>query len=252
METIKIDSLEKLIELVTTGDFSCGHVVFRGVTDSKNHKLIPSVGRIDQSILCGLSISDYERETLNRFKLRANSEITPQPKDDWEWLALAQHHGLPTRLLDWTSSPLIALYFATKPEIQDDGKLKKCNENGGAIYAFHTCSYLDTSCSGPPTDFSGFGLFYPSHITRRITGQFGLFSIQPDPTKELNEVIDENEGNWIKKIEFSRETAQQIQRRLYLLGIRHETVFPDLDGFTFDLKVKFNVTSCHTVKNLCS
>lgn len=68
METIKIDSLEKLIELVTTGDFGCGHVVFRGVTDTKNHKLIPSVGRIDQSILCGLSIGDYERETLNRFK----------------------------------------------------------------------------------------------------------------------------------------------------------------------------------------
>jgi hypothetical protein len=251
METIKIDSLEELIELVTTDVFGCGHVVFRGVTDSKNHKLIPSVGRIDQSILCGLSISDYERETLNRFKLRAKPEITPQPKDDWEWLALAQHHGLPTRLLDWTSSPLIALYFATKPEIQDDGKLKKCNENGGAIYAFHTCSYLDTtSCLVPPTEYSEFGLFYPPHITRRITGQFGLFSIQPDPTKELNEVIDENERNWIKKIEFSCETAQQIQRQLYLLGIRHETVFPDLDGFTFDLKVKFNVTSCHTVKNL--
>lgn len=251
METIEINRLEKLIELVTTGDFGCGHVVFRGVTDTKNHKLTPSVGRIDQSILCGLSIEEYERETLNRFKLRANSEITPQPKDDWEWPALAQHHGLPTRLLDWTSSPLIALYFATKPEIQDDGNLKKCNENGGAIFAFHTCSYLDTSCLDPPTDFTEFGLFYPPHITRRITGQCGLFSIQADPKIELNDEIDENEENWIKKIEFDCDTAQQIQRQLYLLGIRHETVFPDLDGFTFDLKVKFNVTSCHTVKNLC-
>jgi hypothetical protein len=186
METIKIDSLEKLIELVTTGDFGCGHVVFRGVTDTKNHKLFPSVGRIDQSILCGLSINDYERETLNRFKLRANSEITPQPKDDWEWLALAQHHGLPTRLLDWTSSPLIALYFATKPEIQDDGNLKKCNENGGAIYALHTCGYLDTSCLVPPTDFSEFGLFYPPHITRRNNWTIWTFfnSGRPDKRTE--------------------------------------------------------------------
>lgn len=248
MKTIRISSLEELIEVITTGEFSCGHVVFRGVTDTKNHKLLPSVGRLGQSVLCGLSINDFERETLNRFKLRANSEITPQPKDDWEWLALAQHHGLPTRLLDWTSSPLVALYFATKPEIQNEGNLKTCNENGGAIFALHTCNYIDTSYLISPIDSSEFGLFYPPHITKRITGQFGLFSIQADPTRELNEEIDENDGNWITKIEFDCETAQQIQRQLFLLGIRHETVFPDLDGFALDLKVKFVVSSCHLIE----
>lgn len=251
MESIKIKSLEEVIEIVTSGEFGCGHVVYRGVSDSRNHKLIPSVGRVDPSVICGLSINQFEKETLTRFKLRANSELAQSPKDDWEWLALAQHHGLPTRLLDWTSSPLVALYFATKPEIEQNGSLKKCNENGGAIFAFHTCSYLDTSCLVTPTDFTEFGLFYPPHLTRRITGQSGLFSIQADPTDELNNEIKQVEGNWIKKIEFNSETAENIQKQLYLLGIRHETVFPDLDGFTFDLRVKFNVTSCHIVKNLC-
>jgi hypothetical protein len=251
METIKVNSFEDLIDVLTKDDFSCGHVVFRGVTDRTKHKLIPSVGRIDKSILCGLSINEFEKESLNRFKLRANPEIIRQPKDDWEWLSLAQHHGLPTRLLDWTSSPLIALYFATKPEIKDDGSLKPCNKNGAAIYALHTCNYLDTSCLVSPTDFGEFGIFYPPHITKRITGQFGLFSIQPEPTQELEKAIDTNEANWIQKIEFDSSVATDIQRKLYLLGIRHETVFPDLDGFTFDLKVKFNVTTCHTVKNLC-
>jgi len=251
MDIIQIKSFEEFITTITTGDFGCGHVVFRGVSDKDNHKLIPSVGRIDTSILCGLSLKEYEIETLTRFKLRANSEIIPQPRDDWEWLALAQHHGLPTRLLDWTTSPLIALYFATKPNVKFDGKLDRCNNNGAAIYALHTCKYLDTTCLVPPYDFTEFGIFYPPHITKRITGQFGLFSIQPDPTQELNNIIPANEGNWIKKLEFTCEVAEEIQKKLYLLGIRHETVFPDLDGFTFDLKVKFNITTCHTIKNLC-
>lgn len=164
---------------------------------------------------------------------------------------MAQHHSLPTRLLDWTTSPLIALYFATKREVKFDGSLYKCNPNGAAVYALHTCKYLDTTCLVPPTDFDEFGIFYPPHITKRITGQFGLFSIQPDPTQELNNTIPDNKENWIKRIDLNCDAAEEIQKKLYLLGIRHETVFPDLDGFTFDLKVKFNVTSCHTVKNLC-
>ncbi len=249
MEIIKIDSFQEIIKLFTSDEYSCGHVVFRGVTDAVNHRLIPSVGRIDQSILFDISSDNYEQEILHRFKLRAYSELTTQPKNDWEWIALAQHHGLPTRLLDWTSSPLIALYFATKPEIQDDGRLKECNINGGAVYAFHTCSYLDTELLAAPTEFEEYGLFYPPHITKRITGQFGLFSIQSNPKQELNEVIEESDENWIKKIEFNFHTSQQIQKQLFLLGIRHESVFPDFDGFSFDLKAKYSFASCHLSKN---
>lgn len=251
METITIKSFNELTDLLTSDNFTCGHYVYRGVTDSAEHKLIPSIGRIDESILCGLSIEEYEIETLNRFKLRANSEITPTPKDDWEWLALAQHHGLPTRLLDWTSSPLIALYFATKPNILPDGTLGKCNPNGGAIFALHICNYIDTACTYSPFDCDEYGLFYPPHITKRITGQFGLFSIQPNPEKELQNGFEDDAGRTITKFNFSCQVAEEIQRKLYLLGIRHETVFPDLDGFSYDLKVKFNVTSCHTAESKC-
>jgi len=245
MITIVKESFTEILKLITQ-EFTCGHVVYRGVSDSKNHKLIPSVGRIGTANNCELTCNEYERETLTRFKARAYAELKQVPKNNWEWLALAQHHGLPTRYLDWTESPLVALYFATKPEINLDGSLKKCNSNGGSIYAFHTCHYIDPEIETSPFDFEGIGLYYPPHIEKRITGQFGLFSIQEDPTLTFDKSFQENEQNWIKKIEFDSKTAQEIQKQLFLLGIRHETIFPDLDGFSFDLKVKFGTTSCHT------
>ena len=111
----------------------------------------------------------------------------------------------------------------------------------------HTCNYIDieNEKNNSPIDYSRFGLFYPPHITKRITGQFGLFSIQPDPKKEFQIGFENGYKNWLKKFEFNQKVAIDIQRKLYLLGVRHESIFPDLDGFTYDLQVKFNLTSCH-------
>lgn len=247
MDIIKVESFNEILDYVTNGDLGCGHVVFRGVSNNKDHKLIPSVGRINTQGLCGLDLIEYEIETLNRFKLKANSEISPQPKNDWEWLALAQHHGLPTRLLDWTSSPLIALYFATQPKLNIDGSISDINENGCALYAMHTCNYIKIKDELSPFEYDDFGIFYPPHITKRITGQYGLFSVQPDPSEEFHKDFEVGYDNWVQKIEIPQQLAEIVQKKLFLLGIRHESIFPDLDGFTHDLKVKFNLTNCHMV-----
>lgn len=251
MKEIKISSFDQILKEFLS-KFDCGHFIFRGVTDKKNHKLIPSVGRINKDVLCNLSIKEYEEETLERFKLRANAEVDCQPENNWEWLALAQHHGLPTRLLDWTTSPLIALYFATKPEVDYTGTVKECNPSGGAVYTMHTCKYIDIeNCAPDPFEHDEHGIFYPPHITKRISGQFGIFSIQPNPEEEFQKGFPNNEGNELFKLTFDSKVASEIQRSLYLLGIRHESVFPDLDGFTHDLKVKFNFMHCHTINKLC-
>lgn len=245
MTTLKIDSFIDFIDIIIE-NYACGHYVYRGATDRKNHKLIPSIGRIDRFKDDEIPFDSFEEEMLDKFKLRSYGQLKHFPRNDWEWLALAQHHGLPTRLLDWTTSPLIAAFFATKVEFEMNGDLKDCCPNGGVIYAAHFKKYINTEEDGNPFSYNKKGFFYPPHISERVSGQAGLFSIQPDPAQEFQRGFDEvDEERWIFKLTFTKTVARKIQECLYLLGIRQSNLFPDLDGFAFDLRTQFGITNCH-------
>ena len=77
---------------------------FRGSTN-KDYDLVPSLGRPPYQL-------DQEKALINVFKQNAVQFVEQRPPSEWEWLFLARHHSVPTRLLDWTESPLIGLYFA--------------------------------------------------------------------------------------------------------------------------------------------
>src|SRR6266481_837942 len=119
-----IKSVEELLKLMPR--WAKQTPIFRGVHLS-SHLLVPSVGRC--SPLPNWRPTSIEKRLFRFFKEKALPHLKFVPRDDWEWLAVAQHHGIPTRLLDWTSNPLVAAYFAVERESADDSAIYMCSVN---------------------------------------------------------------------------------------------------------------------------
>ena len=211
---MEINSILDLIKLVESyGDSAVTNIIFRGVSSS-SHKLIPKVGRLKHFRRSNLSDSD-EKDILENFKLQAQSLISYTPKNDWEWLAIGQHHGLPTRLLDWSRNPLIACWFAVENDYNDDS----------IIYVLKNPNWLNIKEFINPFEVNKVLAVSPTHVTKRITAQSGIFTIHPYPTEEfMSKEID--------KIIIPNNVRRKIKKDLYKLGISASSVFPDLDGLS--------------------
>ena len=96
-----------------------GNFLFRGVT-SVRFPLVTSVGRQREGYEYSLA---REQAIFDQFKREALPFLPIRPANNWEWLALAQHHGVPTRLLDWSESPSVSLFFAVWGNDEEDAGL---------------------------------------------------------------------------------------------------------------------------------
>ena len=183
--------------------------IYRGVSDS-SYGLIPKIGRKEFAERYTIY---NERYLLQLFKERAIRHITYSPKSDFEWLALGQHHGLPTRLLDWSYSPLVPLYFSVSRRNLSDGAVY-CRHMERANIKFET---LDPFSMREPIKY------YPPHISPRIPAQHALFTIEPDPLRQ-------SDIPKLVKIIIPASNKYSILVKLSLLGFHEESMFPDLDG----------------------
>jgi hypothetical protein len=240
---VAVHSIGDLAEEVKKLSPASQQWLFRGQADAV-WGLSPSVHR-------GYT-SQQERYLTNEFRVRARSRYfsCPVSNDYPGWLALMQHYGLPTRLLDWTYSPLIAAFFALHP----DYVIPACSAKRDAcIWALDARKLNQSQGFEPlifPLDASSYEpLIVPAFKNREELNTVGAaMAIEHDPRIQLQQgaftihscrtPIDamEGAGEWLHKLVIANGAIPRLFEELTLLGVRKYSLFPDLSALTSELR----------------
>ena len=199
---------------------------------------LPTIGRPDYKY-CGKVLRQFskeqERDLLHRFR-RHTYPFNERILSEWEALFLARHHGLPVRLLDWTTNPLVALYWACRFTEAD-------RVEDGAIWVFQRREIIKdnhvdvfSKKRRKPFAIKGIRLVFPFYPTQRMVAQSGVFTIHSDPWIDLRVVRAHDLASCDNDIESGEllivphEVKQDLIVQLEQLAINERTLFPDLDG----------------------
>jgi hypothetical protein len=194
---------------------------------------------------------ELERHLLRNFRKYAHRNVVERDSV-WNWLAVAQHHGLPTRLMDWTYSPLVATHFALTnlENYHTDGavwvvnyvqahqrlpeRLKRALAVEGA--QVFTVEMLAEQVPTLP-ELSGLAadpfviFFEPPSIDDRIVNQFAFFSTLSDPSARMDRWLESHPGIW-RRIIIPARLKWEFRDRLDQANITERVLFPGLDGLS--------------------
>lgn len=217
---------------------------FRGLSDA-DYRLETTLMRL------GGSYAQLERHLLRNFRKYAHRRVVERDSV-WHWLAVAQHYGLPTRLLDWTYSPFVALHFATAhvDKIDRDGVIWAVNYlethrmapdllrsrldlEGANVFTVEMLSEtvnslaeLDQLSAEPFTLF-----FEPPSIDDRIVNQFAFFSVSSDPTLAMDRWLLDH-PRICRRILIPAALKWEIRDKLDQSNVTERVLFPGLEGLT--------------------
>lgn len=258
MKEVRINSWHELLDSLyenaynkTLGRFR-SHEAYRGLSDV-DYPLETTLMRL------GGDYVRLEKHLLRNFRKYGHRKMV-EMDSLWHWLSLAQHHGLPTRLLDWTYSPMVALHFATAniEQFDKDGVVwvadyvklheqlpqkltEQLTEEGANIFTVELLAEsISTLEAFRNFDKEDFGFFMePPSMDDRIVNQHALFSVMSSAAGRVDAVL-EKQPEMGRKIIIPAGLKWEIRDKLDQSNITERVLFPGLDGLGSWLKRQYS------------
>jgi hypothetical protein len=253
IQTVTVSSWAQLIDELYRDSWDRGldrfrsPFVFRGVCDAAS-ELTTSLMRLGDG---REDLSRIERHLLRNFRKYAHAEGGAGPSI-WNWLALAQHHGLQTRLLDWTFSPFVAMHFATDDpaKFDRDGAIwcvnhirtnqllpdplkREADREGSCVFTVEMLN--DVAPALEDFDNLARDLFVvfmePPSLDARIVNQYALFSVMSSPSANMCDFLEQHAGV-ARRILIPASLKWEVRDKLDQANINERMLFPGLDGLT--------------------
>jgi hypothetical protein len=253
---IRVSSFAQLIDELYAGSWKPqlgrfrSAFAYRGISDARE-PLRTSLMRL------GEPYGQQEGHLLRNFRKYAGRGSVPRDSV-WNWLALGKHHGLPTRLLDWSFSPYVAMHFTTQDlDYYDRDGVIWCvdyvaahkllpRELRAALDAEEadvlTAEMLDTVAdslskfdslkSGEDGEREDFVMFLePPSLDDRIVNQFAMFSLMSSATASMDEWLKQHSNLW-RRLIIPAELKWEVRDKLDQANITERVLFPGLDGLS--------------------
>jgi len=257
----KVTSLPQYLELVESAQTVASQSIWYRGCGSAARSLLPSLYRHIR-LKTPEELADLERQLMTRFRQRSIPYHNRSLMDDWDALFFMQHYGVPTRLLDWTENPLIALHFALM------GATRMATSSGRLAFASDAADWMldpvtwnrhalrhvsfeggvlspdDEAIKGyqPTPKFAGMHnqpvALYGAHNSARIVAQQGVFTIFGRNAKPMEQVFktDGFPAECLTKITMTKSVILPMRKSLLNHGITESVVFPDLEGLAREIK----------------
>jgi FRG domain len=218
-------------------DFEEWVEIVKGKTDTTIYRgqrnywpLLPSISRNNDLEM----VLVHERELLEKFKNEAPRTLQLVPNSDWDWLVVAQHHGLPTRLLDWSFNPYVALWFAIKKA--------KLNDSNPEVWVMNPLIDDVVQSLDKARPFSGkrTKIFKPNFNIPRVRAQNGCFTLfkYVESVSKRFVPLEKNKylGKRLVRVRITKNSLTIILKQLRAMGFKKSMMFPDTDGVARKIK----------------